>query len=407
MDARMNDLRDIAERTLEACRKTERCAYYGEERELPVFVPAGDGKYPSFWVRDCAMCATSGLMASRDLRRYVEYVALCGQNGADERRLSHGLSVPPYAVADHINLNGRAVFFPGTYADGDDQGAGDYGLLPPLDDNYWFILMAAQYVRQSGERAILDAVYCGMTLAERLKRAWEAYCVDEDGLCACRGERWAVDWGFCDSIRKSGRLLMPSLLRRQAALALFELGLPGDWQAHANAISRGIATRLADPETGWLWSADGLCRQHDVWATAGAAAWGALRGDTLRRARAALADGLRTGAVAVDGYVRQLPLTDSPNCWESRGPGEEYQNGGYWSTPVGWYAEALWESEPELACGLIDAFIAHTRRFAAQGAPFEWIDATTTRFSGRLYGTSAALPLEGCTRAMAARGSNP
>ena len=55
---------------------------------------------------------------------------------------------------------------------------------------------------------------------------------------------------------------------------------------------------------------------------------------------------------------------------------------------------------------LIDAFIAHTQRFAAQGAPFEWIDATTARFSGRLYGTSAALPLEGCTRAMAARGSN-
>ena len=60
-------LLEIAQSTLAACRFEKDCRYYGAERRLPVFLPAGDDKYPSFWVRDCAMSSLSGLMADDDL----------------------------------------------------------------------------------------------------------------------------------------------------------------------------------------------------------------------------------------------------------------------------------------------------------------------------------------------------
>ena len=81
-------------------------------------MPSGDEKYLSFWVRDAAMMAESGLLSDDALLRYIGIIACHGQNGEEPRHLANGLTVPPYAVADHINYDGKAVFFPGTYRSG-------------------------------------------------------------------------------------------------------------------------------------------------------------------------------------------------------------------------------------------------------------------------------------------------
>ena len=48
----------------------------------------------------------------------------------EARTLEHGLVIPPFALPDHINFDGGAVFYPGTYSSGDDQGNGAYGSCP-------------------------------------------------------------------------------------------------------------------------------------------------------------------------------------------------------------------------------------------------------------------------------------
>lgn len=388
---RNEQLKCLAKRILASCRVERLCRFYGEERILPVFLPGGDGKYHSFWVRDTAMCALSGLIPNDDLRHYVDYMALCGQNGAQPRRLQHGQVVPPWTLADHINDNGRPVFYPGTYADGDDQGDGRYGFLPPMDDSYWFILAAAQYVRQSGDRAILEAEYNGMTLRERMEKAYNAGETDEKtGLCRTDAVFFAVDWGFCDSIRKGGLLLMPSLLRRQAALAMAGLGFSGDYPAEAERIAKSLVQQLYDEESGWFYSASEVCRQHDVWATALAAASGVLAGERLEKTCAALSAAYEGGTAVSQGYVRQLLTSERPH-WETR-DSDDYQSGGYWATPTGWYASALRKRDPEAADRLLDDFLSHTQKNGDHGAPYEWMSADGGRYSGELYGTSAALP---------------
>ena len=68
----------------------------------------------------------------------------------------------------------------------------------------------------------------------------------------------------------------------------------------------------------------------------------------------------------------------------------EYQNGAYWATPTGWYAYALYKYNGKT--DILSDFLAHTKKYADKGAPFEWTDAKTETVSGLNYGTSGVLP---------------
>ena len=389
-------LRDLASKTIDKCTFPKDVTYFGEARRHDMLLPSGDEKYYSFWVRDASMMAESGLIPDELLRSYVEIIATCGQNGADELVLEHGLVVPPYAIADHINYDGKPVYFPGTYASGEDQGDGSFGFFPPFCDNYYFILMVGQYIAQSGDSAILDAVYGDLTLKARLERAFEGYNIDHQSqLCVSDGERYTVDWGFVDTVKKSGKLLMASLLRYNAARVLeglFEAdGKRGSYKKIAEKIKKSILAEFYDGQSGWLYSATGICRQHDVWATAYAVYSGVV-GDakTLK----AISDAYDDKTAAADGYVRHILTNENfseSSAWESSITKlDTYQNGAFWATPTGWYAYAMHEYDGRL--DILSDFIAHTKKHADIGAPFEWINADTTDYSGLNYGTSGALP---------------
>jgi len=214
-------LKTLACKTINDCTMEKTTTYFGKEEHLKVLLPSGDEKYVSFWVRDAAMMAESGLIPNDDLKRYIEIIALKGQNGDSCRLLANGLTVPAYAVADHINYDGCPVFFPGTYNSGQDQGDGTFGSFPPFCDNYYFVLMVDAYLRQSSDYEILDTKYNGLLLLNRLEYAFAGYNLDEESeLCCSDAEKHTVDWGFVDTIKKSGKLLMASLLRYNAACAL-------------------------------------------------------------------------------------------------------------------------------------------------------------------------------------------
>jgi hypothetical protein len=87
------------------------------------------GNYPAMWVRDFAMSLDCGLIRPAEILDHLQLIAR-SQNGEQERRLASGGIIPPFAVPDHINFDGRAVFYPGTYSAGEDQGADPWGPLP-------------------------------------------------------------------------------------------------------------------------------------------------------------------------------------------------------------------------------------------------------------------------------------
>ena len=409
--ALLEALRALAERTLCDCAFTKKASYFGREEDTVVLLPSGDEKYLSFWVRDCAMMAESGLLPDSDLLRYLEIIATCGQNGNDTICLENGLTVPPFAVADHINYDGRAVYFPGTYQSGSDQGCGKYGYFPPFCDNYFFILMAAQYVAQSGDTAILSKLYSGMSLLERLERAAYGYSIDrESGLCESAEDAYTVDWGFVDTVKKSGKLLMASLLRYNAISALSRmLSAIGEddkgkqYLAESTKIAENVRKVFYDESSGWLYSATGIGHQHDVWGTAYAVFSGVINED---KTLASLDRAYRNGTAVVDGYIRHIPTDcnhSATSAWESSTTAiDRYQNGAYWATATGWYAYVLWRYNGKT--DILSDFLAHTKRHAEGGAPFEWIDRETKELSGLRYGTSGVLPYIGAAR-IAAEGA--
>lgn len=398
-DQRYAYLKRLAEKTVRDCTFPKEFMWNKKTEQIDLLLPSGDEKYRSFWVRDCVMMAESGLVAPDLMKRYIEIFASCGQNGEEARLLENGLVIPSFAVADHINYNGKAVYYPGTYNDGDDQGCGRYGFFPPYCDNFYFVLMVSAYLRFGGDVSLLDRIFSGFDLKTRLEKAFSAYGIDEkSGLCTSDEEKYTVDFGFTDSIKKSGFLLFASILRYRAACALEEIfaGVPEKenmYRRHKDTIAQSIRAVFYDESSGWLYSATGIGHQHDVWGTAYAAYLGIVTEEkTLSALKAAYLD----KTAFADGQVRHILTTENAredSAWEvSRGALDTYQNGGYWATATGWYAGALYSYDKTVSLAIFDDFIAHTKKYADAGAPFEWINRDTSDFSGCKYGTSGVLP---------------
>jgi len=138
-----------------------------------LIMPGGRGSYPAFWIRDFAMSLESGFVTAEEMLNHLRLTARC-QNGPVSRTLKHGLVVPPHAIPDHINFDGRPVFYPGTYSSGDDQGTGAFGILPPVDDHYEFVHIAWYLFRTTGKADFLREPVNGMPLRERLVTAFAA-----------------------------------------------------------------------------------------------------------------------------------------------------------------------------------------------------------------------------------------
>lgn len=392
-------LKKLAKETIDKCTLIKKTSYFGVESEDALLLPSGDEKYYSFWVRDCAMMAESGLVSEELLERYIKIIATHGQNGKDTLYLENGLTVPPYTIADHINYDGKPVYFPGTYESGKNQGIGEFGFYPSFCDNYYYTLMVAAYIKQTGSKKILSEKCGALTIGESVKYAFEGYNIDsESDLCVSDNDKYTVDWGFTDSIKKSGKLLMASLLRYNSAVALQKMFDDSEYySAKAEKIKKSIVSTFYDDKTGWMYSATETGKQFDVWATAYAVFSGIT---SEQKTLNALYDAYINKTAVVDGYVRHILTYDDfsdKTAWEfSYYPYQTYQNGGYWATPTGWYAYALYLYNGN--CDILNDFIKHTEKYKNLGAPFEWINESTTEYEGLNYGTSGVLPYIGALK---------
>ena len=356
-------------------------------------LPDGGQTQKMFSIREAALMLGPDLIGAEEVAGWARLIA-AAQAGPEGVKLANGLSAPPYSIPDHLTLSGEPCWFPGANA-GFDQGDGKFGYLPPADNPFWFIQMVREHWRLTGNAALFQSqiktAWGTQTIEEACVRAFNSVETDTNGLVivSSGATDWRVDWGFADTVRKSGACLMPSVLRWRAAKDLvFLYAAVGDRTniAKYDDIARNLSVAIANAfyhplekdngkDVGMLYSATGQGHKDDIWASAYAVAVGAVR----TRTAVAVAQHLRllyqAGGTVVDGYVRPLPLSGpTGGYWEqTQTPPDTYQNGAYWAFPTGWYIAALLSIDRSAAEQLLDEFVASLEAHRAAGAPYQCI----------------------------------
>lgn len=381
--------------------------------------PGGRNAYPAFWIRDYAMSLDTGMVTLEE-QRHALFLAASHQ--PDEQiTLPSGSVLPPGSIPDHVAFGNVPIFFPGILEDYQAQGGPQWGYLPCLDDQFFFIHMAYVFAEQSGGHAFLKEQIGGKPLLQRLEAAYAMPPARADtGLVYATEERRGVNFGFFDTTVHTGDLLFCSLLKRQAALEIAGLmGALGESQT-ANKYqtdAQGLATAIEQMfrmENGYLRASTGLSAQTDVWGTAFAIYTGALSAEVERAACEALAGSLRDGTIAWQGGIRHVPTNadfSANSAWErSYAKKNRYQNGAYWHTPTGWVCYAVAKVDAPLARQLAHDFLTHLRADDFRkgdefGAPWECMHEEDSHRQNPVYLTSVSCPLA-TFRRMLAEGRN-
>ena len=387
---------------------------YRNTTPYDVHVPGGNMGYPAFWVRDAVMMLGADFISARELEGWIRLMISTLRR--HDWQVRPGVVVPAYAVPDHINFDGKATFYPGNYETGEKQGGHPWGKYPPLDDNFFFITAVYEHWRLTKDIGLFQSSVRTFSGEGRLADVCEKVyamppCDKATGLVVAgdiQSEN-AKDWGFCDAVFKSGKLLFPSILKLVAArqlAAMFaaagEAGRAAHYRDEAGRIAAALEPTFLHPaqdgSEAWLHSATGVGNQPDVWGSALAVHTGAVGAAAATNVSRALVRAFRERTAVQDGFIRHILTTDPLNKggWENALPAPgEYQNGGYWGTPTGWYISAVFMSDPGAAADLAREYIqflrAHRREDGTAQA-WEWYNPRTGAHANPLYAATVALP---------------
>jgi len=397
-------LRRVAAATLKSC-TVEPGAVANRKTNALGFRAITPGGYPAIWIQDFTMNYSSGMLSREDGVRHLQLI-LAKQNGPEPKDLRKNVIVPAYAIADHINLDGRPVFFPGSY-DPAANMKGNYGFRPPSNNQFDVIWLAQMLARSGDAKALLSQDVQGLTVYERLKLAFAVPEIDPvTQLVRTTAESRAVGFIFCDTIQMTGDLLMASLIRYRTALQLTWLATRMDKPedaAHYTAIARRIRRHIipvfgdADGKHGgWLKASTGVSGQSDVWGSIYAIYVGAVDGEARTNLLKTIAGALeKPNEIEFEGAIRHVPLSHdaSPTAvWERTATKKNrYQNGAYWHTPVGWLITVLQPQFPELAQTVQGHWLDHLH--AQNGKIWECIGWDGKANQNPSFGPSITLPL--------------
>ncbi len=362
----------------------------------PLFKPSGQDAYPAFWIRDLALSVESGLFTLSELCHAL--VLIASTQTAVPLRFPNGSVVPQNAIADHILFDGTPIFFPGTFNPGDQGGV--WGVQPPFDNAFFFILLAAHAVLGLGHAHLLSEPIAGVPLLDRLETAFFSVPTDaKTELVFCTDPDRGVNFGFMDAVCQTGLLLFASLLRARAARALREMAaLAGDTSRSFayQCLSEEIETRLGpvfQQADGGLRASTGRSGQPDLWGTAYAVHYGLLDGERETAAAQFVARSCLLEGAAWKGQIRHVPPRQDfseQSAWESTVvpmPVGTYQNGAFWAVPSGWVCDAIARVDGKAAQTLAEELIAHFmeedfRRDPPQGAPWQCVHPPDYRKEG-------------------------
>ena len=403
-------LTGLAEAVLEASRVPAGVSVAGHGPNTTGYTlirPGGRNAYPAFWIRDYAMSLEARLITPEEQHHAL---FLTAEKQVDETIvLPTGSVLPPGSIADHISFGGVPIFFPGILEDYEAQGGPRWGLLPSLDDHFYFIHMAAQYAAQTGQTAFLRDEVRGKPLMARLEAAYAVPPARLDtGLVYATEQSRGVNFGFFDTTVHTGDLFFCSLLKYRAARELAAmLAQLGDtvrskaYENKASALQKNIVKTFA-MDNGFFRASTEISGQTDVWGTAFAVYIEALPQPEAENACAALARALRHGTISWEGGIRHVP-TDADfsesSAWEqSYAKKNRYQNGAYWNTPVGWVCYAVAKTDFSLAKQLAEEYVTQVRKDDFRqgeefGSPWECMHPEENHRQNPVYLTSVTAPL--------------
>jgi hypothetical protein len=385
---------------------------YRNTTRYAVHVPGGNMGYPAFWVRDAVMMLGADFISPDELEGWIRLIGSTVRPA--EWRVRPGVVVPAYAIPDHINFDGTPVFFPGTYDSGTAQGGPPFGNRPPLDDYFYFVEGLYRHWKISGSVGLfgsrVETASGPVKLADLCEEVYGAVPADTLTGLAVSGDVEtdnAKDFGFCDSVSKSGRLLFTSILKFRAANMLSELfAASGDqikaprYREDAVRIRRAIPGAFfhasADGVRGWLHSATGVGNQPDVWGSAFAVWSGVVDEQVATKVSRALVQAYRERTAVQQGCVRHILTTDPRGGWQlSISKPGEYQNGGYWGTATGWYIAAMHRVDSKAASDMAREYVRFLRanlRPDGMTESWEWFNPDTGKRVNPLYVATVALP---------------
>lgn len=159
----------------------------------------------------------------------------------------------------------------------------------------------------------------------------------------------SVDYGFTDSVLKTGDVAYGTALQAWAYKMLAEIageGGSGTYSTLRADAEAGLATLRQS--SGWYAGSSGNnSGADDVWATALAVAEGLVTGTDRTDSAQTIVDAYSAGTITQFGLVRHLP---TGQFWAGTSTsGGSYQNGGFWLTPLWDCVRAVDLVDPTLA----------------------------------------------------------
>ncbi len=331
--------------------------------------------YEAFWLRDYAYMLEGNL----DAFTHPELTAACRLFVQSMREDGAGV--------DCVKFDGTPIYKP---------GMGSMGENPVADGSQFTVKVAWLTYQKTRDKALVREII------DRLVQCLQACPRHPDsGLVYIDPSREydRCPYGFTDTVRMKGETLFCSLLFAEAARELADLlrvadrnGEAEKWLAESHRVAAKIRQVFWDNETGLFRAATVQCREPDIWGSAYAVYTGVADENQAKRVAAYFND--HYAELTQYGQVRHTP---AGVYWEAAGPRDEYQNGGYWATPAGWFAYTLNLADPQKADRMIVELVNDLQK---RNCP-EWIRNERTQLPG--YNASAALPIAGIEKIMRQR----
>ena len=292
---------------------------------VAAFLPQAGGGYDAFWLRDYAYMVEGSADAFSNKELTDACMVFVNGQRADG------------ACVDCVRLDGTPIYKP---------GGGTMGENPVADGSQFTVAVAWHTYRRVHDRAFLEPI------VGRLLKAMEAVPRNPaTGLVHIRpGGYDRCPYGFTDTVREQGDVLFCSLLQVEASRRLADLlaavrrrRTPRNGDSQADRLAATIRTVFWDQSLGLFHAATVRCKEPNIWAPPSPSIW-AWRPGNSRWPSPAISSGitasLSSGASAPPARRKVLA---------SRGPKDEYRNGGFWATPTGWFVYTLDLVDPPLA----------------------------------------------------------
>jgi hypothetical protein len=328
------------------------------------------GGYGALWTRDHSynLWHQPALMSSALTRAWISN-RLATRSTTSDADVDGGM-LPANWIVDRINVDGvRFWKNPNT------------SKLPFMDGISFVILALWADWQQTGDASFFEANKAVIDTCLGVLPRSSNGCVYSDPSNS------SVDYGFTDSIRKTGDVLYGTALLAWNYKMLAEISGETS-ESGAYTILRRQAEaglRTLRKSSGWYsGSSVNNVGKDDVWGTALIVAEGLCSPAEQRESAATILSAYESGSITSRGWVRHLPVGQ---YWATAGTPltpDTYQNGGYWAIPLYDCVRAVSIISPMASKKWANEAIAeYNRQIDAEGtvgantAPYEWFFETT------------------------------